>query len=148
LIKQSSQSSQREKSLPSIRFKNLTNATETARARDLSTINTSIHTDKSKTIRNFNLVKNNSNRSTKSQMRKISILDMDTLEAQREKEEIKLAIENTVQTKLKENEDLHIVFDKVIGKDDVKNTIIDYYLRQGKDKAAMEEYYNKYDCDP
>ncbi len=40
-------------------------------------------------------------------------------------------------------EELNSVYEKTIGKDDVKKVIIDYFAKTGKDKKMIEENYNK-----
>ncbi len=60
-----------------------------------------------------------------------------------DKETIKNNIENAVSSKLREMEELNSVYEKTIGKDDVKKVIIDYFAKTGKDKKMIEENYNK-----
>ena len=132
-----------EKNLPKISFKSNRNPNDTGRLRDLSTINSSIYTDKSKTMRNF--FSSRVSRISKNQISKIkrSTLNNINNDQEREREEILNNIEGAIGTKFKEFEDINCVYDKIIGKDDVKNIIVDYYVKNGKDRDLIEENFNK-----
>ncbi len=128
-----------DESSKSISFKNFQNPSETARIRDLSTINSTMY---SKTMKNFSITPSIPLIPTLG--RNPSLIEYDTQDiVGDDKENIKNNIENAVSSKLKEMEELNSVYEKIIGKDDVKRVIIDYFTKTGKDKKMIEENYNK-----
>jgi hypothetical protein len=137
--KQTFKSFKNDESLKSISYKNFNNPSETARMRDLSTINSTMY---SKTMKNFTITP--SIPLIPILGRNPSLFEYDTQDIiGDDKETIKNNIENAVSSKLREMEELNSVYEKTIGKDDVKKVIIDYFAKTGKDKKMIEENYNK-----
>lgn len=140
--KQTIKSIQNDESMKSISIRNLFNPSETARIRDISTINSSIYTDKSKTMKNFNIDPNIVRMNSLG--RNSSLIEFESQDIlPKDKEDIKNDIENAISWKQREMEELNNVYEKIVGKDDVKKIIIDYYGKIGKDKNLIEDNWNK-----
>ena len=122
----------KSKILPKITLKNSeVGQNETARMRDLITFNSSLYTDKSRTMRNFNVNKNS---------KKFEKTSVFVFEFEKEKEDI----ENAISKKLKESEDINMVYEKVSSNtDDIKSTIMDFYVKNGKERVLLEENFSK-----